>query len=136
MMSEFIMENESQKKLSPAFEQRALASGQNSGFTSCISLLALGELASAGDGSQQLSRHQEERARESLEHQPDRRAKAAHVARAPALLCGGPSCGESSPSSAVPGANPGGGRPTRGPRSQCPEVGAGAGPPEDDRGGG
>ena len=83
-MSEFIMGNESLKTLSPAIEQRALASGQNSGFTSCTSLLELGELASAGDSSQQLSPRQGERACESLEHQlADRRAKPAHVAGVP-----------------------------------------------------
>ena len=95
MMSEFSMGNESLNTLSPAFEQRALASSQNSGFTSCTSLLELGELASAGDSSQQLSPHQGERACESLEHQlADRRAKPAHVA-------GGPRCRERSGASSA-----------------------------------
>lgn len=172
MMSEFIMGNESLKTLSPAFEQRALASSQNSGFTSCTSLLELGELASAGDSSQHLSPHQGKRACESLEHQlADRRAKPAHVAGGPQpCFAAGPSCRERSGASsaelgqtqteegppAVPGLRsppaltcfhfpsllppllpappPAPPAPPPPPRSQCPEVQAGARPPEDARG--
>ena len=120
MMSEFIMGNESLKTLSPAFEQRALASGQNSGFTSCTSLLELGELASAGDSSQQLSPRKGPASPWSTSWLTGGRNPPTSPG-SPALLCRGPQLpGALGCVLSRSGANPDGGRPTRGPGAALP----------------
>lgn len=101
-MSEFIMGNESQKK---NHSRQHSSSGHWRAVRTRGSppapLLELGELASAGDGSQQLSPDRGERACESLEHQPTSPG-------APALLGRGAARLQAElPSSPVPGANPG-----------------------------
>ena len=133
-MSEFIMGYESQKKkktLSPALEQRALASGQNSGFAPAPRFLSWGSLPPRA----RLPAAQPSPRRKGLRvpGAPARQEAGSHRRRRgpqPCLAEGPPPQLQAElPSSAVPRANPGRGRHTRG--SQCPEVGAGVGPPED-----
>ena len=134
MMSEFIMGNESQKKNhsrqhSSSGHWRAV---RTRGSPPAPRFLSLGSLPPRGTAPSSSALTEEKGPASPWSPSPTGGRKPPTSPGAPALRGRGPPPPQLQaelPSSAVPRANPGGGRHTR--VSQCPEVGAGAGPPED-----